>query len=579
MILMSFLSACEEHTIGIDEETDPPVTIDKRVQLELFTRTNEYGTPVLRSLADENGVGMTPWILVFSGSNDNAVFVEAVQAFQLSGINKRYVMLTEQTTACRLLILANPQNHFYMNGDNNAYTFSENNLNTLLSGKTLSYACLNLLTMPLNNPQTSVPYSGNEQIPMSYLLDVPSIDKDTEIGTSGSLLELKRVVAKVIIKNEDPDFAFDAITAVVNAPKQGQLHLLGSTLMNNSGNLVEYNTGDSYVTDMIIPNSSGTTENDPVYLYESSTANKTYFIIKGVYAGKTYYYKVSIIDANKNPVDILRNYKYTVTITSIRGPGFETINDLKTLANNNTNITYDVRIVDDSSFEIAANDNYYLGLSNSIFIAYTDGISGSETEFTLFTLTTNCTIDFPDARYISHNSGNGAISLTYPVPDKPGAGQKSEIPITNNSNIPVATDIKAKVRSSLGNGGYITLKLGDLEKSINIRSSLYGAIPSSGETLIIKDIYGYEYYLFSGYVEGTNTKDWIKLTTDAEIIRNDSASIVVDNGKIRIIVEPNTTGTERRGTVYLTAGKNPEGSQGGSISSFRIKLDIAQRGS
>lgn len=576
-MLIVALSACQEHTIK-DEEFEPPVQTELKVQLELFTRTNEYGTPVLRSLANENGVGMTPWVLVFKGSSDNAVFVEAVQAFQLSGINKRYVMLTEQTTACRLLILANPQDYFYMNGDNNAYAFTENNFNTLLAGKTLSYTCSTLLTEPLSEPQTVIPYAGNKLIPMSYVLDVPSIDKDTQIGTSTSLLELKRAVAKIVIKNTDSNFTFNAITAVVNVPKQGQLHLLGSTLMNNSGNLIEYNTGDSYATDMIVPGIGQTTEDDPIYLYESGTANKTYIIIKGTYGGKTYYYRVSIVDVNKNPVNILRNYNYTISIASV-GPGFETIEDLKTYADFNTNINYDVRIVDDSSFEIAANENYYLGISNSIFIAYTDGTGGSETEFTLFTLTTNCTIDFPEARYITHNSGNGAISLTYPVPDIPGAGQKSEIPITNNSSIPIATDVKAKISSSLGNAGYITLKLGDLEKTINVRSALNGAIGASGDMLVINDIYGYEYYLFSGYVEETNTKDWIKLTSDKDIVRNDSASIVVDNGKIHIHVEPNTTGAERRGTVYLTAGKNPWYDPGGIITSFRIKLDIAQRGS
>ena len=573
MICISFLSACEEHTIRIDEP-DPPVT-DNKIQLELFTRANEYGTPVLRSLADENGVGMTPWILVFKGDNDNAVFVEAVQAFQLSGINKRYVLLTAQATPCRLLILANPQDYFYMNGDNNAYTFSETNLNTLLGGKTLSYACLNLLTEPLSDPQVIVPYAGNKQIPMSYLLDVLSIDKDTQIGTSGSLLELKRVVAKVVIRNNDPDFTFDAVTAIVNAPKQGQLHLLGSTLMNNSGNRVEYNTGDLYVTDLFAPGSNETTENDPVYLYESSTANKTYIIIKGTYQGKTYYYKMSIVDANKNPVNILRNYSYTVNIVSVKGAGFETIADLKAFAEEDSNISYDVRIVDESSFEISANENYYLGLSNSVFIAYTDGSGGTAVEFIPFTLTTNCTIPFEDARYITHNSANGSISLTDPAPGMPGTGEKSQIPITNNSDIPIATDVKAKISSLLGNGGYITLKLGDLEKSVQVRST--PAIAAAGTQLTITDIYGSNYYLFSGYVEGTNTKDWIKLTSDMNIIRNDSASIVVDNGRINIHVEPNATGVARRGVVYLTAGKNPANDPGGSITSFRIKLDITQR--
>lgn len=567
MIWISFLPACEEHSVG---GVDPPQT-EKKVQLELFTRTNEYGTPVLRSLANEDEIEPTPWVLVFKGSNENAVFVEAVQAFQLAGINKRYIILTEQTSTCQLLILANPQDYYYyIAGNSTPFEFTEENFNTHLGGQNLSYACTNLLTEPLSNPQTEIPYSGNMTIPMSFVLPVLSINKDTEIGTSSSLLELKRAVAKIVIKNSDTNFAFDSITAVVNVPKQGRLHQLGTTaLMNNTGNLIEYNAGDLYATDMISSDSGGTTENDPVYLYESGTDNKTYIIIKGQYNGKTYYYKVSIVDANKNPVDILRNYKYTITISSV-GPGFETINDLKTFQGSNSNITYNIRIVDESSFEISTNENYYLALSNSVFIAYTDGRDGSEDEFNPFTLTTNCTINFPDARYITHNNEFGHISLIEPAPDKPGTGQKSEIPITGNSNSPVAKDVIAKISTSLGNTGIFTLKLGDLEKNISVRSN--GALPAAGSSSVLQD----NYYLLSGYIEeGSNTKDWIKLTSSTGIIRNDSASIVVDNGVIRILAEPNTTGGTRRGVVYLTAAKNPGSNQAGNT--FRIKLDITQR--
>lgn len=538
------------------------------VQLELFTRTNEYGTPVLRSLADEDKIGMTPWVLVFKGEDENAVFVEAVQAFELAGISKRYIMLTEQTSKCQLLILANPQDYFYMAGNSTPFEFTEDNFNTQLGGQSLSYACSDLLTEPLNNPQTEIPYSGNKTIPMSFVLPVLSINKDTEIGTSSSLLELKRAVAKIVIKNNDANFTFDAITAVVNAPKQGRLHQLSTTaLMNNTGNLVEYNAGDLYATDMISPNSGGTTENDPVYLYESGTDNKTYIIIKGTYNRKKYYYKVSIVDANKNPVDILRNYKYTITISSV-GPGFETINDLKTFQGSNTNITYNVRIVDESSFEISTNENYYLALSNSVFIAYTDGTVGTEDIFNPFTLTTNCTINFPDARYITHN-GDEDITLIDPIPDI--SGQKSEIPITSDPNNPAVKDVTAKISTSLSDTAFFTLKLGDLEKKISVKS--IGALPAAGSSFVLQQ----NYYLLSGYIEeGSNTKDWLKLTSSTGIIRNDSASIVVDNGVIRILAEPNTTGATRRGVVYLTAAKDPGSNQGG-ITSFRIKLDITQR--
>ena len=84
------------------------------------------------------------------------------------------------------------------------------------------------------------------------------------------------------------------------------------------------------------------------------------------------------------------------------------------------------------------------------------------------------------------------------------------------------------------------------------------------------------YYLLSGYIVG-DAKDWLKLMPSTNIVRNDSASIVVDDGIIYIRVEPNTSGVARRGIIYLTAVKNPGNDPGGNASSYRIKMDIAQR--
>ena len=37
------------------------------------------------------------------------------------------------------------------------------------------------------------------------------------------------------------------------------------------------------------------TENDPVYLYESDMRNNTHLIIQGAYGGRDYFYKMAIV--------------------------------------------------------------------------------------------------------------------------------------------------------------------------------------------------------------------------------------------------------------------------------------------
>ena len=57
------------------------------------------------------------------------------------------------------------------------------------------------------------------------------------------------------------------------------------------------------------------------------------------------------------------------------------------------------------------------------------------------------------------------------------------------------------------------------------------------------------------------------------VSRNDTTNITVDDGKIFVEVEPNSSGTARRGVVNLTTI-----SSSSSTGSFtqRIKIDIAQ---
>lgn len=373
LAILLFVTSCE-HEVLISE--DPEEIVDDKVRIEIFTRADSYKLPVTKGLNDENTVGITPWILVFKGNNEaSATFVEAVQAFELIG--KRYVLLTRQPSGTKyhLLILANPQSEFYYGDADSGYEFEIESFtaNLKVGVTTLSEACSNLLTEPLAIPaQSVVPYSGEgETIPMSYLLEVDEINNSTRIeNTDGSSLLLSRVVSKIAIVNAASNFDFTGITAIVNVPRQGQLHKSDGAVYNTSG-LTELRYDASYSSPLIATSAvSGgqSTADKPIYLYESPVSNNTYFIIQGTYEGRNYFYKIAIVDDNLTLMNLVRNKLYTFTINKVHGPGFDTVADAKVSKPSNTALDYSVLVDDSNTYEIIANNDYYLGVSNSVFL-------------------------------------------------------------------------------------------------------------------------------------------------------------------------------------------------------------------
>lgn len=555
------------------EVNETPIEIDengKKARIELFTRAESYDLPSLRSLADESAVNKTPWVIVFKkDAFNNFIYEEAVQAFELTGVDKRYVELTKQTDDCKLLILANTQSSFYVKGNSSGYTFSNANFDVLLAGKKIEEVAASLFSEPLNNPETTIPYSNNSLLPMSYVFDLNGgINNNTKIGTAGSPLQLDRIVAKIVVKNTAPGFKFKGITAVVNAPEESPLHRLSGTHPENNDNqdLIEYRKDNTYSTE-IIETTSETTSDDPIYLYESrsGTTKDTYLIIKGEYEGVDYYYKMVLIDTNLAKLDILRNYLYTFTITNVYGKGFLTVDDAKK-SNISFNFNTTVTVTDDYSHEIIANDDYYLALTNSVFIAYSD----EDQRYTVSSLATDCTIDFTDRTISILNNWSNAFFLV-------GSNQ---IPIvTSSTSNPETRDIELDIKKELTHPwGRVKLLLGNLDKEISIKRN--PAISASGGTLVIgspqsdsePDKWPYSYV--SGYVVEDASKDWIKLVSSTGEIRNDASSMTVDDGIINVYIEPNATNVIRRGTVFLAAYRvqNEIGERW-----FRIKLDISQK--
>ena len=545
--LAFLMSGCED-SIHLSERPDNNKPQADKVQIEIFARANSYHYPTVRTMDDEDRVGKTPWILVFNGENANATFVEAVQAFEMVG--KRYVILTKQSgnSKYQLLILANPLNDKFYYGNNvTEYLFTESDLrmNMIPGITTLSEVCAKILTEPLESPATSViPFSNDgETIPMSYLFGVDKIDTTTRIENSdGSTIELIRAAAKMVVANKADNFYLKGITAVVNVPRQGRLHNQDGTVMNNMANLTEYcQTG--YGSSLVVTDNSAvgqSTEMKPLYLYESDIQNNTYLIVEGTYENKDYFYKLVLVDGNYNLMDILRNHSYTFTIIKAKGPGYDTVEDAKASKASNVDLDYKLSVDDSYSYEMISNNDFYLGVSNSVFIAY----ASEDKIYEVTSVATNCKTNFLNSCRIgdNHIEVDDAFSLTNPV-------DGARIPIVEGSTPdPNITQVGSLITSKLrlhedyqtDEGGiyrknaYITLKLGNLEKKIRVRQRL--AVPQEG--LILKympttedvDSYDMNFYCLTAYVEdgADNRKTWIKLRPSSSEGRNMTDRITVD---------------------------------------------------
>lgn len=551
----------------VQEEVAPLVPAEEvdQVSIELFTRLRSYDTPVSRAEAEEDEVSKDPWILVFTdvggGVSDNAVFAEAAQA-NINVGNKSYVLLKSQNVTSWILILANPQEKFYVG--NMAYDFSIDNFNNRFTGQTLASVTSQISAIPMSTVNEP-PFVG-KTLPMSYLYEATGgINVNTKIGTTDVPLELTRAVAKIVVKSNTADFTLLGVHSVYNMNKNTVLHNL-SGVPETATNVLDYiksNTDEDFVF-------ATTNIADPIYVYEAEANSNTYMIIHGLYKGTEYYYKMAIADRDFNYMDIKRNHEYEFTIVSANSPGFATYADALLSKPNNMDLKYEVKITDLSSYEIKANSEYFLAVSNRLCIIY-DDTESSGNQYIAFTLTTDCTYAhrFSDeSNYLKVS--NGAMSIVSPTP--------ARIPSAANANSPVTTDVIVKLPAGSADKSTINIKLGNIEQTVNVvRKSI---IPVGGAVVNYytenDGAYDFEYYLLTAKVD--NSAPWITMKNKYGVTSADPNSIMVEDGVIDIHVA--STSVARNTVIYLTTIRNPNKPlEDDKDMPRRIKAYLYQRGS
>ena len=157
---------------------------------------------------------------------------------------------------------------------------------------------------------------------------------------------------------------------------------------------------------------------EPKYMFENEnfSNDQTYIILKGKLAGKTeeLYYKIQLLDTDKNPYPVIRNYHYKIVIKSFSesANGSTEFTDAKTSEPSN-NIYAEIF---KESPSISDNNNNVLTVSNLHFLFTQAGTLKVSAQYTANGVTDNSKISVSiaeDQGSILHNlayDGNGNIS-------------------------------------------------------------------------------------------------------------------------------------------------------------------------
>lgn len=468
------LAGCSEEALV--PGTDPGSVPEGKVMVEVYTDGMNYDKPVTRTGKSEEELADTrPWVLVFYEQGSGFIFAEAQQAIY-SG-NKSYVTLNITDKTCRVLILGNTPSELWSFGTG-PYTpalFADSFAGETFDDVVDSY----LQTAKLSSPShPSVPYTGaGGSLPMAVVVDVNGITESTKFGTELDKLQMKRVVAKVTVHNEDPsgDFVLHSVT-VMNTARNVRLWEKGSTPRSNLGDLTSYfGTGSdraAQMADIAKADAAGSTEANPLYIYETSYLDGTMVILHGSYKGTPGFYRLPFRGADGSSVmDIIRNKYYKFHIEGVTNHGYLTPEEA--MMHSAEDVQFRIDVTDQSSYEISDNGVYYMGLSHSEvlvqwFDAFTAGsLRGYFNDEPAFIVTTNAphTVTTEITATVTESIPQIGTPVTGTLDFTTTGPSSSKI---NVAGVPTTTEVRVTFDKYF-QAGYLTIRVGDIVKQVDVR--------------------------------------------------------------------------------------------------------------
>ena len=482
---MFFLVGCADDPFQGNDPL-PPVPSGK-VRIGLYVDTEDYQRPTSRAAIDENSVAgesdRMPWVFVFDGVGETAVFDEVKQAVPLGSPMVPHVLLTWKVNPVEILLFANAPERVAYNGQE--FDFTEAGLTAALTGKTLGEVSSLLRMVDIASP-ASVSYRGGYLPMVGGFSFSGGLNTSSTIGSQNSKQPLTRIVAKVTVAGSANNFSIDAWT-IAGAKKSSPV--FDETVI--SGNLMDFSAD---ISEPGIDN--------PFYLY-ASEPGETSIIIKGTYKGvESRYYKLPLKDVlTGNVLPVERNKWYRFEVSSVTGAGYDSFAAAVAASPMGDVITASVMVIDLNAHDVTDNGIYYLGLSNSQLLLY--GLpQGDELPYTVATVSTAATVAMVE--------GINSVSLNGVIPAGSLTLSTNSLMLSSGTAI-VSTDISLSAIDAAFISGRIVIKLGTLIKVIDIHK--VSGVLTYRESLTKMDFEGADIYTMI-QVRSPSESVWLSLSSD-----------------------------------------------------------------
>lgn len=329
------------------------------------------------------------------------------------------------------------------------------NLNLLVFDENGRFISRHQASLSGNNYTVTLPQSSNKRIvhfvgnyDWSAFNDAAWVAKDE--GEVIAPLQSTGLVfwQRIVLNGGISAAAFSAqpVALIRNMAKFSLVNQAGSGLTNvkfalfntaSTGSVAPFNT-QNRAFELVITEPAGVTftgsatfDVADIYTFERKnstvTTDPTYVIIQGVYAGATCYYKIDIIDLNKNMYDIQRNVWFSIVVQSVTMAGYSTVNAAKSSPASN-NISASVLL---QSYPTISDGSYVLSVDKTVISFTQNGqtLNANASYKTVAGISQNSSIvvtlvqdpNFPVVNgAVSYNTVTG--SLTAAINDVPANG-------------------------------------------------------------------------------------------------------------------------------------------------------------
>lgn len=531
------LAACADEPYETSAQTN-----EKQVEVKIFltvpaptiAQTREASTIVDDSYYNQDGV----YVMIFNGNTDDSKLLQIAKA---SGSSKIfYAKLNGVDGACYAYVIANSEK--IIQGNQESWNAGETTLGEIKSK--LEYT-LNTTTAASTTALTEM-VTPQPMYTEVYLKD--GISATTKIGTASESVKLERSTAKISIYNETATSEGSITTEILyganlaNAPVKGHLFPNHTDLAN----ITRANSGVKGVFND--PIATPATGGNSCYLYTFESVIKegqsTSIIVKASWMGQGAYYYHIRLSNEADDYSLMRNFNYIVHIKSILKQGYDTAEEA--LRNPAGNIEYTLSVTDAYSRDIVSNGEYYLGVENSEFYAFTDPSGSKEA------------LKDQLVSIIMHNAKS--VSGKFTIVEGSGLYISGSDNFINNGGGEQKVELKIYTDEGFTDGA-IKVELGDLSRTIKIHKR---TMPNKFGTILtdFKD---------KGYVSGsvTNKEDgeWLRLTT-LRPNGNDPKPDDLDDKDLSASVENATGNIYLRVKANIGDDKSPDYREG-TVDFFR----------